>query len=97
MQAHHRKKAFKEQPLKLIKEIPLFWAHGGLGLAFRLLLVVKNFSFQYFIRCAKLLKRNVLFLLIWIFFLLSYPFLFVLLSVFTFAKRRRLRLRVSNA
>jgi hypothetical protein len=97
MQEHHRRKAFKGQPWKLAKEIPLFWIHGGMGLAFRLLLVVKNFSFRYFIRSSKLLKRNVFFLSIWIFFLLAYPFLFLLLKIFTFAKRRRLRLQPAKS
>jgi glycosyltransferase involved in cell wall biosynthesis len=94
MQKHHRKKAYEGQPAKLVKEIPLVWAHGSLGLAFRLLLVVKNFSFGYFIRCSKLLRRNVLFSVIWMFFFVSYPFLYLILKLFTYAKQQRLRLKM---
>ena len=46
MQIAHRKKAFKYKPLTLLKELAICWSQALISLNYRLLLLVKNFSFQ---------------------------------------------------
>ena len=91
MQLKHRKKAFKDNQAKLMKELAILWFQSGLGLTYRLLLVVKNFSFNYFVKVVTLLKRNFLFLSLWALFLLSYPLLYPSLKLYKFVKSYFLR------
>jgi glycosyltransferase involved in cell wall biosynthesis len=87
MQLDHRTKAFKNKPMSLIKELAICWTQGFVNLNYKLLLLVKNFSFQSFIHSAKHLKRSALFLFPWIVVLILYPLLYPFLRLFNFAKK----------
>jgi glycosyltransferase involved in cell wall biosynthesis len=91
MQLKHRQKAFKDNQGELMKELGILWFQAGMGLTFRLLLVVKNFSFNYFMKVVTPLKRNFLFLALWALFLLSYPLLYPSLQLYKFVKSYFLR------
>jgi glycosyltransferase involved in cell wall biosynthesis len=82
MQRRHRIKAFKNQPMKLIRELSIFYAQSLLGLTYYLVLIVKNFSFKYFIGAAQLLKQSVLFLIPWLIILFLYPVLYPFLKIY---------------
>lgn len=86
MQLAHRKKAFRHQPLILTQELAICWALAFVNLNYRLLLLVKNFSFQSFINAAKLLKRSILFLIPWFIILILYPLLYPFLQLFKVVK-----------
>lgn len=86
MQLKHRKKAYRGQRLKLIKELGIFWTQAFINLNFRLLLVVKDFSFATFIGTASLLRRNFLFLIPWSIILLLYPLLYPMVKIFSAIK-----------
>ena len=86
MQLAHRRKAFKHKPWYLIKELSICWCQALISLNFRLLLLVKNFSFMSFVRASKLLKKSFMFLASWTFILLLYPLLYPLLKAFKFIK-----------
>lgn len=86
MQLAHRKKAFMDRPLKLMLELTICWIQAFFNLNFRLLLLVKNFSFQSFINASKLLKRSVVFLIPWVVILILYPLLYPFLKLFTVVK-----------
>ncbi|MBA4056247.1 MAG: hypothetical protein C0490_16145 [Marivirga sp.] len=86
MQLRHRRKAFRREPLRLIGELTLFWIQSLLNVTYRLILIVKNFSFHYFISAARLLKRSVLFLIPWVIILFLYPILFPFLKLYNVFK-----------
>ena len=87
MQIKHRKKAFGKQPFTLAKELIICWTQAMLGLNYRLLLLVKNFSFMSFIKASNLLKRSFLFIASWAVILILYPVLYPLLKLFNFVKK----------
>jgi hypothetical protein len=91
MQFDHRKRAYKGQPLKLAKELLIFWFQAFFGFNYWLLVIIKNFSFQYFFDVAQLFQRNVLFLISWTMMLLLYPFICPFLKLVKAAKNIRLR------
>jgi glycosyltransferase involved in cell wall biosynthesis len=86
MQLVHRKKAFGNKPLALVKELIICWIQAFVNLNYRLLLLVKNFSFMSFMNAAKLLKRSVIFLIPWIIILILYPLLYPFLQLFKVVK-----------
>lgn len=86
MQLAHRKKAFKGQPLTLTKELIICWIQAFININYRLLLLVKNFSFYSFINASKLLKRSAVFLIPWFVILIFYPLLYPFLRLFAFVK-----------
>lgn len=86
MQLKHRKKAFKNKPVRLFGELGLFWIQALLNLTYVLLLIVKNLSFRSFLDASGLLKQGVLFLIPWTIILLAYPLLFPLLKFFDYVK-----------
>jgi glycosyltransferase involved in cell wall biosynthesis len=87
MQLHHRKKAFRSQPLRLAREMVIFWVQAFFGFNFWLLAIVKNFSFMYFVAIRRLLRWNILFLTSWTIVLVLYPLIYPFLKVYNFAKR----------
>ncbi len=87
MHHYHRRKAFRKQPVRLIRELAIFWVQAFLGFNFWLLAIVKNFSFMYFIELRRLLKWNFLFLASWTIVLVLYPLLYPFLKLFNLAKR----------
>jgi glycosyltransferase involved in cell wall biosynthesis len=97
MQIAHRKKAFKSQPLTMLKELSICWGQALINLNYRLLLLVKNFSFRSFVKASKLLKRSFIFFASWIIILLLYPLLYPLLKGFTFIKQLNSRPMLANS
>ncbi|HEX6223090.1 MAG TPA: glycosyltransferase, partial [Chryseolinea sp.] len=97
MQLVHRKKAFKGQPWKLFQESALCWMQGLISLNFRLLLLVKNFSFMSFVKASQLLKKSFVFLASWVVILILYPLLYPILKLFKFLKQLTSRPLLSNA
>lgn len=89
MHLHHRKKAFRGQPLRLAKEMAIFWVQAFFGFNFWLLAIVKNFSFMYFVALRRLLKWNILFLTSWAIVLVLYPLLYPFLKLYNLVKRFR--------
>ena len=87
IQLVHRKKEFKSQPLILIKELAIFWGQALINLNYRLLLLVKNFSFMSFVKASRLLKQSFIFLASWIVILILYPLLYPLLRLFKYLKQ----------
>lgn len=87
MQLEHRTKAFKNKPLLLIKELAICWAQATCNFTYKLLLLVKNFSFQSFMNSAKYLKRRALFFLPWLVVLILYPLLYPFLRLFDSVKK----------
>lgn len=86
MQLRHRHKAFRKKPVRLVGELMLFWGQSLLNVTYHLILIVKNFSFRYFISAAKLLQKSVLFLIPWIVILFLYPILFPFLKLYGLIK-----------
>lgn len=82
MQLRHRHKAFRSKPFRLIYEIMVFWIQALLNVTYCLLLIVKNFSFRYFIGAARLLQKSVLFLVPWVIILFLYPILYPFLKLY---------------
>lgn len=86
MQLRHRHKAFRNQPLRLLVELMFFWAQSLLNVTYHLILIVKNFSFRYFMSAARLLQRSMLFLIPWIVILFLYPILYPFLKLYDLIK-----------
>jgi glycosyltransferase involved in cell wall biosynthesis len=89
MHLYHRKKAYRGQPLKLMRELAIFWVQSFFGFNFWLLAIVKNFSFTYFVALRRLLKGNALFVTSWAIVLVLYPLLYPFLKLYNFFKRVR--------
>lgn len=87
MQLAHRKKAFKDRPWTLFKELAICWTQALISLNFRLLLLVKNFSFKSFVRASRLLKKTFVFFASWVVILILYPLLYPILKLFKFVKQ----------
>ena len=87
MHLYHRKKAFRKQPGRLVRELFVFWIQAFLGFNYWLLAIVKNFSFSYFIALRRLLKWNFLFLTSWTIVLVLYPLLYPFLKLYSLLKR----------
>jgi len=87
MHLHHRKKAFRSQPLVLAREMLIFWVQSFFGFNYWLLAIVKNFSFVYFVKLGRLFKGNFLFLTSWIVVLVLYPLLYPFLKLYNVLKR----------
>ena len=96
MQLAHRKKAFKNKPWDLFKELSICWSQALISLNFRLLLLVKNFSFKSFVKASKLLKKTFIFLASWVVILILYPLLYPLLKTFKFIKQLNSRPLLTN-
>jgi len=86
MHLRHRKKAFKNQPLRLFLELTVFWKQVFFNLNYCLILCVKNYSFKYFMDAARLLRTRFFFLIPWIIILLLYPLLYPALKIFSAVK-----------
>ena len=86
MQLAHRKKAFRNKPLVLAKELAICWVQAFINVNYRLLLLVKNFSFRSFMNASKLLKKSAVFLIPWFVILIFYPLLYPFLRLFTIVK-----------
>ena len=86
MQLAHRRKVFGHRPLTLLKELIICWIQAFINLNYRLLLLVKNFSFKSFMNAAKLLKRSTVFLIPWLIILILYPLLYPFLQLFKVVK-----------
>jgi hypothetical protein len=97
MQLAHRKKAFRNRPLVLFKELAICWTQGLISLNFRLLLLVKNFSFKSFVKASHLLKKSFIFFASWVVILILYPLLYPVLKLFKFVKQLNSRPLLSNA
>ena len=97
MQLAHRKKAFRHKPWELLKELTICWSQALISLNFRLLLLVKNFSFQSFVKASKLLKKTFIFFASWIVILILYPLLYPILKTFKFIKQLNSRPLLANA
>jgi len=87
----HRKKAFKNKPLRYLAELILFYIYAFFSMNYSLLLVVKNFTFTEFLGIGKLLKENLLFFFHWSVILLLYPILFLALKCFDLIKYKFLK------
>src|SRR5688572_4821188 len=97
MQLAHRKKAFKNQPLAVFRELAICWSQALISLNFRLLLLVKNFSFMSFVKASRLLKQSFVFLASWVVILILYPLLYPILKLFKFIKQLNSRPLLANA
>jgi glycosyltransferase involved in cell wall biosynthesis len=86
MQLNHRKKAFRKKPLRLMAELMLCYIQAFINLNYKLLLMVKNFSFRSFMDAHRLLKQSVLFVIPWLTILFLYPILYPFLKIFRYAK-----------
>lgn len=86
MHLKHRKRAYENQPLKLLMELTVFWKQVFLNLNYCLLLCVKNYPFKYFIDAARLLRTRVFFLIPWVIILFLYPLLYPALRIFSAIK-----------
>ena len=71
----------------MFKELLICWVQGLINLNFRLLVLVKNFSFMSFVKASKLLKKSFIFLASWTVILILYPLLYPLLKLFKFIKQ----------
>jgi hypothetical protein len=91
MQLNHRKKAFAKQPLRLSAELMLCYMQAFINLTYKLLLIVKNFSFRSFMDAHKLLKQSFLFVIPWLAILFLYPILYPFLKLFQFVKKSQSR------
>jgi glycosyltransferase involved in cell wall biosynthesis len=91
MQLNHRRKAFAKQPLRLAAELLLFYAQAFMNLNYKLLLLVKNFSFHSFMDARKLLKQSFLFVIPWLTILFLYPILYPFLKLFQVLKKSQSR------
>ncbi len=89
MQMVHRKKAYRTKPIILVKELFIFWVQAFISLNFWLLIIVKNFSFRYFLALVKLLKGNFVFLMSWTIILVLYPLLYPFLKLYNTLKTLR--------
>jgi glycosyltransferase involved in cell wall biosynthesis len=87
MHLKHRKRAFKKEPVRLIREMAIFWVQAFFGFNFWLLAIVKNFSFMYFVELRRLLKWNFMFLASWAIVLVLYPLLYPFLKFYSVMKR----------
>jgi glycosyltransferase involved in cell wall biosynthesis len=75
MHRAQRMRAFRQRPSKLVSEMAYYYATVIFRMTYILLLVTKNFSFQYFINSRKTLRNHFYLLPIWSAFLLAYPLL----------------------
>jgi len=87
MQKEHRIKAYRNRPVRLAKEFVILWIQSLLCLNYRLLLLIKNFSFGAFIKAAGSLKNNLSFIASWATMLVFYPVLFPILKLFKLLKK----------
>jgi glycosyltransferase involved in cell wall biosynthesis len=86
MQLNHRKKAFRKQPFRLMAELLLCYVQAFVNLNYKLLLLVKNFSFRSFMDAYKLLRQSFLFVIPWLAILVLYPILYPFLKLFRILK-----------
>jgi glycosyltransferase involved in cell wall biosynthesis len=86
MQLKHRKKAFQKQPARLAAELMLCYIQAVINLNYKLLLIVKNFSFRSFMDAYKLLKQSFLFVIPWLTILFLYPILYPFLKLHRLVK-----------
>ncbi|HTF17593.1 MAG TPA: glycosyltransferase family 2 protein [Chryseolinea sp.] len=71
----HRLRAFRDRPAKRAVEMLHYYALAIFRMTYTLLLVTKNFSFDYFINSRRTLRSHVYLLPIWSVFLIAYPVL----------------------
>jgi len=88
MHLKHRTKAFKAHAGQLTRELAIFYVHAMFHISYCLLLVVKNFTFHYFMQSRKYLQRHAFLLFPWGIFLFLYPILRLLSFSFKWAKDR---------
>jgi glycosyltransferase involved in cell wall biosynthesis len=75
MHRKQRMRAFKDNPSKLVIEMMYYYAVVVFRSTYTLLLVTKNFSFQYFLSSRKTFRDHLYLVPLWTSFLLSYPIL----------------------
>lgn len=75
MSRKHRTRAFRNKPIRLMREMSIYQMFKLWHFTYVLLLVTKNFSFRYFVNCRKSFRRHIYFFPIWGAFFLMYPFL----------------------
>lgn len=80
---HHKQRrlAFEGKPLRKFMEMCLFYAHTIFQMTFCLLIVVKNYSFDYFMRSRHVLKKTAWLLPVWAGLLIAYPLMRFLLNL----------------
>jgi len=71
----HRLRAFRGKPLKLTAEMAYHHFATFWHVIYILLIVTKNFRFDYFVRCRKSFRNHLYFVPIWMGFLVAYPLL----------------------
>jgi len=87
MSRAHRIETFKGNPLKLLSEMMYYYGITISHMTYILLLVTKNFPFEYYISCRKEFRKHLYLLPVWAGMLLCYPVLRPLLRA-VFAKRQ---------
>lgn len=83
MSKKHRIRAFKGKPLKFVFEMSYYHLIEFRHTLYVLLLVTKNFSFSYFIRCRNSFRNHLYLIPVWMMFLLAYPILRPVLRALT--------------
>lgn len=86
MHLKHRKKAFRNKPMRLFYERIVLLGQSSLFFFYSLLLVIKNHSFGSFIRVPRMLGTRVVFQLIWVVIFVFYPVLYPVLKLFNIVK-----------
>jgi glycosyltransferase involved in cell wall biosynthesis len=75
MSKHHRMKAFRNRPIRLISELAYYYGITIWYMTYVLLIVTKNFPFRYFLSCRKELKNHLYLMPLWAGILVAYPVL----------------------
>jgi glycosyltransferase involved in cell wall biosynthesis len=86
MSKHHRIRTFREKPLRLLAEMAYYYGITIWHMAYILMIVTKNFPFQYFMTCRKELKSHRYLLPVWAGVLVAYPVLRPLLRALFVSK-----------
>ena len=93
MHLKHRKKAFAGNLATLTKELAIFHAFALYHTSYSLLLVTKNFSFNYFVQASKHLIRYPYMIVTWALMLVCYPILRMILWMPTWIENLKQTLR----
>ena len=86
MHLKHRKKAFRENRLRLSLELVIFGLQSSLKLFYCLLLIIKNEPLRCFVKSLAMIKHNFIFLIPIAVTTILYPILFPLLRIYGLVK-----------
>jgi len=96
MQLKHRKRAFRENRLRLYFELVIFALQSSLKLFYCLLLIIKNEPVRSFFNSVAMIKHKLVFLIPLAVTTILYPILFPLLRTYNLVKRISPQLRFAK-